>query len=204
MMCSNPKLIALEHYDSLIRQVDIHTEELLEKFKDNKHLELNPHILASDTKELNCLIEPYQIRLRIFEESYGVNSYHDPYSDIYQYSNQPADEIDVSPISVGIRDYVNRKRDEMLSELKRIQADTLTRCDAIRAEFASIDRNAPDRIEKLKSKIFAQKFALILQLNEIMVSTNSSKDFIINSSPFKLYLFILDFYVDDETQNFLK
>lgn len=222
MTSYNPKILVTEHYDSLIRQVDIHAEELLEKFTENKILEPHSYPIVSDTSEVNCLIEPYRIRLKIFEESYGVSSYHDPYMDEYRYNRAAAtgsfktdDElvaaaaVSASPAndtinSEKIRDYISRVRGELLIVLERLQAETLARCDTIRNELATIDRNSPDRKEKLKTKVFAQKFAFIQQIDEIIVSTGSSKEFISNPTPFKLYLFVIDLYLDSGALIFLK
>lgn len=215
MACSNPKLMVLEHYESLVRQVDIHTEELLEKCKDSQLLSINSKPNTSDISRLsNCLIESYQIRLRIFEESYGVSAYHDPYSEKYDYENghtatstsSSCESVVKPPIndSITVREYVSRLRDDMLDELRRIQTETLAWCDTIRSELAAMDRSSVESIEKLKKKIFSQKFAFILQIDEIMVPTSSSKDLVPNPLPFKLYLFVLDFYMDAESLIFLK
>lgn len=215
MASSNPKLMVLEHYESLVRQVDIHTEELLEKCKETQLLGINSKPNTSDISKLsNCLIESYQIRLRIFEESYGVSAYHDPYSEEYENGHTATSTSSscesvanaTPPItdSITVREYASRMRDEMLDELRRIQTETLAWCDTIRSELAAIDRSSVECIEKLKKKIFSQKFAFILQIDEIMVPTSSSKDFVPNPLPFKLYLFVLDFYMDAESLIFLK
>lgn len=211
MASSNSKILALQYYDSLIRQVDIHAEELLEKFGENQLLEqYSSSPIVADSSELNCLIEPYRIRLKIFEESYGVNSYHDPYIDEYRYksdsvvsTSSAASANDESTVKVC--DYVNRIREELIFELKSLQSETLSRCDVIRSELDAVDRNSPDCLEKLKMKIFSQKFAFIQRIDEIMVSTSSSKKFIPNPTPFKLYLFVVDdLYLDSGALVFLK
>lgn len=100
-------------------------------------------------------------------------------------------------------EYLNRIREEMIEELQRAQDHNMENARSIRLD--SMDHeNEHEREELLKSQLFVDKFCFILHIDEVILPTKNFPKTIQNKSVFKLYLFIVDFYLNRDDFQYLK
>lgn len=195
-MTLNPKLIISQYYDSLVNQIDIHTEELLEKVSET-------HQISSDIfkpgKTYHEMSNDFFVRPDNFVPTYQIDSYTDPYSDKYTY-NVSANPLADSVKSIKIREYCQSIRTEMIDELRRAETQTMEYYESIRKDIKSIKRENRT-VEKLKKQLFANKYFFIIRVDRIRLEAFEA---VANRSWFKIYLFELNFYLDQESQEFLK
>lgn len=199
----NPKVILLEYYDSLIRQIDIYTEELLENYSELDLLE-DFYVDESKLSQVNRLPPHYEIRTSSCIDTYEISSFLDPYSKDYEYGPVYQDRnVGVKLGQTRIIDYLNSIRDVMIDELQRAQDYNMQWLKLNRfeiEEMSSIDKC----IDEIKSKVFAQKFCFLLRLDEIIELGRNFPKFVPNTSMFKLYLFICDFFINRDQFQVLK
>lgn len=179
----SPRLFIIDYYDELIKNIDIYTEEELEKYQDND--------LLSDNNTENILIPKSDDNI----ETYGVDSRLDPYSDEYSYNIQLNYEKD----SIT-KDYLNDVRLKAINALKLSQDENLKYYNSNKSIIKTSQTQMNEKeINQLKSKLFANKFCFLLDINEYKVyKTKSSKKYTTNQSIFKLYTIITDFYLNEK------
>lgn len=105
----HPKELIIEHYDDLIRRIDIYTEKLLLNYNENDQL---PNCDAN-TNHLD-------IESADFEQIYGVEVYKGAYNNNYKYK-----EVDMLTKTGRVVDYINRVRERAIEALKRAQDENL-------------------------------------------------------------------------------
>lgn len=181
---SKPKLLVVNYFDTLIRNVDIHTEEQLEKYSPNDTF--SPNDAQETFSEINSKLNNYRYETSINE------SISDPYSDEYDFDTQSSSFLESKEIK--IIDYLNSLREEQINEIECIQTKLMKHCEANRETNKKITEQ-----EDLERKLFANKFAFILEVNEMRKGYRRIE----NKSPSKIYLIILDFYLDHAMQQLL-
>ena len=91
----------------------------------------------------------------------------------------------------------------MLAEVARAQAETMDRYEAIEHELAkTTDGTTRDDQEKLNAKLFAQKFVFFVQFDANEEKYTTSEKYI--EPKRKLFLIVLDFYLNSAQRHFLK
>ena len=155
MLIRNPKLIIIDYYDSLIRQVDIYTEEQLEKYPREKVID---------------------------KDSFG--------------DQLPAE-------SINLHDFLNQKRDEYISEIKKAEKEAFEHFESIKSELRVLDKSArEEEIERdLKSRLFEKKSMFIWSVDD---NPKLGIEWAKKPFPFKLLLFVFDFYLNKNEQELLK
>lgn len=172
----HPKLMIIDYYESLIRHVDIYTEERL-----SKDLESDSDSSDSDDE-----------KSQEFESSSNFFlTNRDPYSNESWFNHSKEKATDVHK-------YLNNKRDKLISEIKRGQEEALKNYEKIKSELIvgkpaindeEIDRNVATRL-------FDNEFMFLI----LDKDSNCQKQ----DSPFKLYLIVLDFYVNKNERQFIE
>lgn len=204
----NSKLFISQYFDSIINQIDIHTEEQLENFsKRDKINNSFDYQYKSPADHRQSEDDFYNNHDEQNDEqiTYGIESYTDSNSVWYNYEHQPWREIPLC--SMRIRDYLNATRAELIAEVELVQAEIFKRYDEIKNSLVQC-HDQDSQIEVLKRAVFANKFVGIFRIDKVyakeMFTVWQENKHITNPVPFKLYLVIFDFYLDLDQQNLLR
>lgn len=207
MVFKNPKLLILNYYESLINQIDLSTEEELDRFAKNDQL------LQLDKME-NQSISNFQDKTLVYSNNddntkiYSIScekctkeidNYKDPYLDV---NNEIIiEEFPFARLAnLTLNDYLNSVRQEMLIELNRCQSENLEHYETIRNNLNGLDD------ELVRKSVFETKFCFIHRFNEIVITplTHNMPILESNPSPFKMYLFVVDFYLSQQELEILR
>lgn len=215
----NPKRIILDHYDSLIRRVDIHTESRLEQFTQHDRLErANYSIFLKERKSSEY--DPFATKWKYqeLEEIFGDLSSREPYSlenDFDVSSPQMmASRTLQSKFVPGVTtmwDYLNAIRDEAISELKKAEAENLAYYESNKQdvdkfiEEKSVQlKNEKDLEEAVKEKLFESKFCFLVEIDEKLAEAHKRGRFASNATAFNMYICVMDFYLEMYFQRVLR
>lgn len=185
MDCSikRPALLLVDYYDSLIQEVDICAERLLETHSDHDlPIPVDSSATSSSYAKYCPIVEKAQ-------ETYDVEVYNNPYS--YRYVYPTLDTSLTVPLTT-VWQYVNTVRSKFIDEIKRIQSVNLQSFEAKRATIKSRQLS----IEQLKCHLFAEKFCFLLHVDEFNQQPNNCL--------FKLSLIVTDFYLNSSDLDTLK
>lgn len=188
---ANPKQVLVDYYDSLTRQIDIYTEELLENYAEDDVIQESSDGDASS--QVSRLPAHYEIRPSSCIDSYGISSFVD--SNSHEFNYDWTRRLRVRPGRTKIVDYLNSIRDEMIDALQKAQTYNFE-CMRLNKNAYKIDET--DEEEEIKSKIFANKFCFLLKIDEVIILANNFPKIAQNMSIFKYYLFVVDFYMNRE------
>lgn len=191
----SPKLIITRYFDSLVNLVDIYTEEELGKHDQAELVKALSNIypttssLDDDDADDDFLFVPYH------KHTFGIDSYNDPYTSSLKSSSRASETAQSGPTRV--HDYLNATRAHMIERLRSAEIVSLRRCETSIATLRGLDGDD----EEIKRRVFGDKFFLIFVVEKILVPYEGLVE---NPSPFKLYLFELDFYMDKHELTILK
>lgn len=213
----NPKIFISTYFDSLIRQIDIYTEELLEKYTDED---------VYEPKTSDC-VSPNNEKLRVgfnLNEVDFVESIDDDLSALLASSNADSRSwmtndskktrfnfFDFNEnlcqveqqqvIAINVKSYLNRVRDELIGELEKAQDQMFVLYEKIKHECKPDGLIISCDKEKFCSILFAKKFYFLLNLE----NSNKRKKLVESPPPppFRLYLVELDFYLNENEQTIL-
>lgn len=194
----SPRLFALNYFDSLIRQVDIHTEQQLDLFDEDD--------FVADPKQ-----QPLENEGSNFASSFDfgflpidqhdkslVEASVDPYLEGYDFQIECQMRPNkTSANKIRTREYLNATRDLLIAELKSMQSESLKKLDT--NKFKTKFSKSCDEFEQSEARLFDDKFAFILAMNEIRLGFTRVE----NESPFKIYLIVLDFHLNRNSQQLL-
>lgn len=217
MAPKNPKLIIIDYYDSLIRQVDIYTEEQLEKYSDESVIDDVTENNESDVREM--ILDHYRdVDFRYISDSDEENSdglvfmpqntpkqtilesaFDDPYlkQSKFKYPKEKA-KYEPPPSTANVHQFLNQMRDELIAEIKKGQEAALNYFETIKADLKVDQLESDEEIDQnLMAKLFETQFMfLILDTDDCEIK--------IRNSPFKLYLIVLDFYLNEQERELFK
>lgn len=191
MSRKNDSLIIIDYYDSLVRQVNIYTEEMLKIYTNNQLIEIkveeNGDNQIEDSEEFNLDTATDLLCVEIQDKAFSsVPIQKRPISEFAIKIAWPQEK----PFKMGAQDYLNLIRDEMIKQIKIAEKETLEYLKTIKDELR---QDGEFKDEELKRKLFSKGSAYIFS------SPNSNK-----SNPFMLYLVFLDFFLDQSQQDILK
>lgn len=182
---TNPKLIIAQYYDSLIREIDIFTEERLVQLSDDQVIETS--MVKQLPKELKRTKEssklPKELRNDFNQDDLNLDTvkYDENLWSYYGEEKQLPDEhnylygFDVSSNLMRMnqnkktppmkaRDYYNQARDEMIVELNKLQDEAFEKYNKIKDDLKKdTTLSNEQQIELLRSQLFANKFAFIVE-----------------------------------------
>lgn len=203
------KLLICEHYDSLIREIDIYTEEALEK------LEVNDESVESSTIISKCDAFEAQtdfyggdkrtIRQRFeVEEEEEDDDEFDPhkveevYTHKYVFDDEHEKTLNPESETCGHREYLSGLRMRLINEVRGWQDYSLRFYEDNRAR---IDLNSRNTVDEMSSVIFADHFCFALRVDRFKHMEYGAFG---NQSLYNLYIFILDFYLSPLEIDLLK
>lgn len=200
MTTKHPKLLIIDYYDSLIQQVDIYTEEQLAKYTDGQPVvnKLIYKVIITESKNSDREEEiHYCLDLESPSQNFNKIVDSDPFWEHskYNYSKVNAKQDETEPLSI---DVLNKMRDELIDELKKGQHEALKYYETIKNEL-KIDKMASDEeIDRnVMARLFEKQFMFLYLDNKKYNYRNWN-------SPFKLYLVVLDFYLNKHERQLLK
>lgn len=171
----SPKIIILNYYDSLVREVDIYSEKLLKKYSENDLLPPPDPIVESRPDELK---EP---------KTFGVEQINDPfYLQRYNYDTITDQiNVNVTPGQTRIRDYVNLMREKAIEKIRKVEEENLELYKSIKK---ILDKHKP-----IEEQLFADKFCFLVEIDRS-----------ISKGIFNLFIVSTDFYLNKSEVESLK
>lgn len=203
----HPKLIILDYYQFLINEIDIYTQEQLERYTDDRLLtKTQPESTRIQQQTFDAA--KFRIESVSYEGASWDESFRDSYSEEYECKQS---ESVYAPNKIKMCDYLNSIRDEMIVQIRRVEAENLEHYEAIKSSLVKVDQDASGKlyqkqVECLKKKLFEKKFCYLLELDKIWSESEQpgNKKLVLNNWPFKLCLVVLDFYLTPQQQSLLK
>lgn len=197
----NPKLSICDYFDKLISLIDTHTEEQLDKYSQSgcttnsmgenqlKEFELR----KKQKQEKNYKFFKFEKRnvKQIIEEDNQI---------FYDLTKQQTLKIEWD--SVEIRDYLNTNRDELICEVRKYEEEALSRYEEIKDDVLKslqMIENRDEQIDEFRKRLFENRHIGVFEIDKF-------DDFSIHTDyalPLRLYLVVLDFYVNQSGQEFL-
>ena len=139
----SPKLLIVDYYDDLIRDIDIYTEEQLAKYSQDDLLPIESNPEYPSSVEIEGLKDPYKI----------------------EYKNES--EINVTPGWTKIIDYLNLVRSKAIEEINKAKEENLERYELNKSKY-KYDRNnmSDENLEEMKRELFKEKFCFLIRFEK--------------------------------------
>ena len=163
----SPKIEIINHFDDLINRIDIDIESSLEKYNKKQLLS---EILTGTSSKSNRF--------------YLMNIYNNFKVEFFDNIDSSKPNLESTPKSMKIVDYLKQIRMETIEELKNAQEETLQYYKLNSERFKS-ELTKEKNIEEMKSELFAEKFYF-------QVNFKQSK---YKFWPFNVFTFVTDFYM---------
>ena len=178
----SPKLLIVDYHDSLINEIDICTEEILEKYTENEVLPDEPKVKLNGV--FNHERDSEDIESKKYHKFFKIDSIIDPYKEEYKFDKE---EIDFIPESKKLHDYVNQIRSKSIEEINKVREENLQQFE-INKEKYKYNRNdlSAAKVEEMRRELFKEKFCFVLRVDDIFK----------NTIPIKYITIITDFYLD--------
>lgn len=201
------KLLISQYVDSLVQHIDIYTEDSLRKCRDDEFIDpIEVYTQNATSTKLNdeLLLDLADLDLNFDSESIDNISNHA--QNVFIGTKSKLKEFDVTANRHNIKDeklfenlkvtsFLNQEREEMLNELRKLEAETYDFYETIKngEDFKNLTAigDKRERQEQLMSQVFANKFAFIVgfELRRSWYGRTSVK------TAFKQHLVVLDFYL---------
>lgn len=188
---SNSKLAIVNSYDKLINLVDIRAEEILEK-----HVESD---LFDDVVVSNADNKPQQQMKNksknqdIFDKL-GEDMLVDQNKEEYEIDEKFKKPHDIDLKTTTVFDYVNKMRIEVIDTLKKEQDEALRMYDKRMRATNDVDSNNQEKLE-----LIGNKYCFLIEPKTKKETDIKPSRYV--RSPFSIYLFVLDFCLDERTRN---
>ena len=185
----SPTMLIVDYYDSLISDIDIFTEEILEKYSENDVLPDEPKVDLNDRFNNEKTFK--DIENDKYHKFFEIDSIIDPYRDEYKFDKVPTNFI---PGSTKLHDYVNQIRLKSIEEIKIVREENLQQYENNKDKF-KCNRNdlSPAKVEEMRRELFKEKFCFLLRIDNIFDV----------KIPIKYITIITDFYLDSLSRNYL-
>lgn len=194
---ANAKLVIIDHFDSLVNQLDVHVEQLLKKMKDEVDEECDDDDKAgnddlmpqlSTSPLANCHRQLHRSKdhneNELNDELYGAGAYaKDPFE--FEYEPAQTRHIIYKPGETRITDYVSLVRSRFIDTLGRAKDERMKFYEQIGAELDKQHLNE----QQLKARLFENKFWFLLDLIKSDLNLESH---------FEIVLVETDFYLTDK------
>ena len=171
------KIEIINHFDELINRVDIDIDESLKNYNENHVLEDLEWFDIKDKKR-NIYYSSY---LYLNKVDSLLNEDDDEYQTVELWSTK-------------IADYLNQVRMTTIEELRKAQEETLENYKLNSARLKSLEEMSENKIEELRSQLFAEKFYF-----QIRLTTKNYKPWVFN-----LFTFVTDFYMSQSDIDILQ
>lgn len=144
-----------EHFDSLINQVDIHTEEQLQKFSDTDVIEIPATTTTTET----------MTKVNVNHQDVLSSTLKSKFT----YKCEPT--IRVVPGETLVCDYLNDVRYELVRHLNEAQAQAFQLLEMVKNEPNVKDDDGDNMSASVKNmlrKVFSKRFLFMIQINEFI------------------------------------
>ena len=135
----SPKMLIVDYYDDLIRDIDIYTEELLQKYSQDDLLTIAKPEKLDFCDEFVFFKNPYRI----------------------EYENDL--KINVTQGSTKIHEYLNLVRSKAIEEINKAKEENLQRYE-INKLRNKID-GTEEKLEEMRRELFEKKFCFLLRID---------------------------------------
>lgn len=188
----SPRLLISDYFDSLVNEVDLRTEELIKQHESN-NIELN----LEDENENHGTTKK---RFDSQSETYGFDSYNDPYSTRYRVED--IEKINPLPNTRKIIDYFNWVRMRSIDVIDTLKVEILENYELNKvrysAEIDEIRRSKNDEklgmlVENLTKRLFEGKFCFVLKLADLQ----PGNFLIADNCLFRFCTLLTDFYLNE-------
>lgn len=190
-MTKNPKLFISQHFDSLIREVDIFTEKRLARSDLDKIVEVNDYDDFETTPPKNETFPEQIDDVMDFEGvvDFGKHAERKIWKyfqrTCFDFKRNLVTTIEEEPRRVKISDYWNEFREKMIDELNLQQKEAFERYETIRDDLKRENSSNKD-IESIISRVFENNFAFILNYEDYQTIHLIELDFYL--SPYECQL----------------
>lgn len=209
----NKRLFISDHYDELVNQIDLYTEELLEKIPKDAVITELPRFPPGSNKDDDDWV---------FKND---ETFEGPYSDRYDLSGEEDVEVKVIIGETKVADYVNLIRSKAIEEIQKAREENLEQLamnppnqnpkpnpiEIEEQEAMDITSDSDDsdcinetdlekvNMEKLRYELFQDKFCFFVMLEKLPYDSDfkyvSHYDKTKNKSIFQMYTIVVDFYM---------
>lgn len=202
MSSKNPKLMISQYYDSLIREIDIFTEERLLELTNDQIIELSnnkiyPKFFENNRNDFNLS----ELNLDSDEENFCLYGR----DHLSPNAHRIVHGFDISSnlmctknneLPIHTKDYYNQARDEILDELSKLQDEAFSRYDKIKGDLKrDVSLSEQEQLEMVRTQLFANKFAFIVDLEIAAANNQILKHF---------HLVVVDFYLSENARELLR
>jgi hypothetical protein len=196
----NGRLLIADYYEALRNDLDILTEEILQKAAQTKKSTTTIDFDKLNKEKKRPPRSNKQTAIEIFEaiEDNMINrDVKDPYDDKYEY------EWKMSEKTSNLEEYVNAVRRETLNELKKVEKRALTVFEQQRNLIESASKRTDAILDKAKLDEFLanlcnDSFAFMLKFG-----TSNEFDFFKDTRS-KIFTIVTDFYLNQSQIEFIK
>lgn len=178
------RLLIIDHYESLVREVDIYAEKLLEQ-STQKGFDKIPN--EDDERREHDSDEKI--------ETYGIDARIDPYIGQYCYDDEACVNLDKF---TSVNEFVNATRTKAIEELTKAQSENLKRIEQLNINVADL------ACEELESQVFEKKFCFVIEIDFIGAVDIDGHVERIRSRVWSLYAIETDFYMSQSDIKLLK
>lgn len=195
-----PPLLITEYYDSLIRQLDIYTEERIKELQETglPKIEVDSYSYCS-----TCYEQTDEI------ETYGVETINNPYQSKQFTIDTTITETEITELSQAI-DYVSKIRQQAIDEIRKVQEENLDHYNENKDKF-KVDKKenlTGEKLDEFKSQLFAPRFCFLVNKTPIESVRIYSDSWIRcrdrYMSLFNLHTVITDFYLRESDIDFIR
>lgn len=190
----NPKRVIIEHFDSLINSVDVHTEEQLQEYSSTDLLNVEDR--------LDCF-RPPQFK-KEFLKCKELEIYRNPYRQWSRATDTPKPNMPLEYVlgSTLVCDYLNACRNHLIEKLTEAQNEFLKHLETIKDQLDPDEESE----ERVRETLFAKRYPILIQFDEYDETFEGKQKTFYrgNPSPFRLYLIELDFYILESDMEHLR
>ena len=209
------KMLIVDHYDSIINKIDVHTEELLEKYANN-----NRTLSEELYQEGDCCYDffreyEYEHQTDSHQEIiefFGVEEFKNPYKFEYKYDSDRIEEIKATLKSMQVQKYIETIREKAIELARSAEKENLRLYEENKEKYKSIDlKNLTDeKIREIRSDVFRDRFCFVIKIrdqpnrDEIERILNPIEPKLKQKRIFKLLTIVSDFYLDEVCLKFIE
>ena len=145
-----PALFISDYYDSLVREIDIYTEELMNEYSESDSLPPEPERIFVH----KLIMTKQDKRLKYVDDN--------KYTAEYEYEVKK--NLEVIPGSTKVHEYLNMVRENAIAVIRKSEQDSFRKYNENRDKFKMIKGNInEEQIEMLKKNFSATIFASSLE-----------------------------------------
>jgi hypothetical protein len=188
-----PALLISDYYDSLVREIDIYTEELMIEYNEIDILPPEPERI-------------FVHKLIMINKDTRLEYVDDKYPAGYKYELKK--NLEVIPRSTRVHEYLNMVRENAIAVIRKSEQDSFKKYNENRDKFKMIKGNISEKqIEMLKEELFSGNFCFLIRIDYLPnynKNVFSNRQTLFSKSLFRLYTIKTDFYLRESDIHFIR